>query len=50
MNDPRLPRPRKRLGQHFLSDHRILGRIADALGATASDTVIVCRAEPSGLV
>ena len=34
------PRPRKRLGQHFLTDPRILGRIADALGITALDTVI----------
>lgn len=36
----RLPRPKKRLGQHFLTDPRLLARIADALGATASDTVI----------
>ncbi len=35
-----LPRPKKRLGQHFLSDPRILGRIADAVGATPQDTVI----------
>ena len=34
------PRARKRLGQHFLNDPRILARIADALGATAADTVI----------
>lgn len=31
---------RKRFGQHFLSDPRILARIADALGATATDTVV----------
>lgn len=37
---PRPPRPRKRFGQHFLSDRRILGRIADALGASKADTVI----------
>lgn len=36
----RLPRPKKRLGQHFLTDARLLARIADALEATASDTVI----------
>lgn len=36
----RLPRPKKRLGQHFLTDSRLLARIADALGATASDTVL----------
>ena len=35
-----LPRPRKRLGQHFLTDPRILARIAAALGAEASDTVV----------
>jgi 16S rRNA (adenine1518-N6/adenine1519-N6)-dimethyltransferase len=35
-----LPRAKKRLGQHFLSDPRLLGRIADALGATRDDTVI----------
>ncbi len=35
-----LPRAKKRLGQHFLSDPRLLARIADALGATAADTVI----------
>lgn len=36
----RLPRPKKRLGQHFLTDARLLARIADTLGATPSDTVI----------
>jgi 16S rRNA (adenine1518-N6/adenine1519-N6)-dimethyltransferase len=40
VSDARPPRPRKRLGQHFLSDTRLLGRIADALGATPADTVI----------
>jgi 16S rRNA (adenine1518-N6/adenine1519-N6)-dimethyltransferase len=34
------PRPRKALGQHFLTDPRILGRIADALGASAGQTVV----------
>lgn len=34
------PRPRKRLGQHFLTDPRILARIADALDAGALDTVV----------
>jgi 16S rRNA (adenine1518-N6/adenine1519-N6)-dimethyltransferase len=34
------PRPRKALGQHFLTDPRILGRIADALGAGAGETVV----------
>lgn len=35
-----LPRPKKRLGQHFLTDPRLLGRIADALACTRDDTVI----------
>jgi 16S rRNA (adenine1518-N6/adenine1519-N6)-dimethyltransferase len=35
-----MPRAKKRLGQHFLTDRALLGRIADALGASASDTVI----------
>lgn len=34
------PPPRKRLGQHFLSDPRILGRIVDALAPTSAETVI----------
>ena len=35
-----LPPIRKRLGQHFLSDHRILTRIADALAPDVSETVV----------
>lgn len=35
-----LPRPRKRFGQHFLRDRGVLGRIADALALTGSETVI----------
>ena len=38
--EARLPPPRKRLGQHFLTDTRALDRIADALDITKSDTVI----------
>ena len=34
------PRARKRLGQHFLTDPRILGRIADALQLTGTETVV----------
>jgi 16S rRNA (adenine1518-N6/adenine1519-N6)-dimethyltransferase len=34
------PPPRKRFGQHFLSDPRILARIADAAALTPDDTVI----------
>ncbi len=37
---PRLPPPRKRLGQHFLTDTRTLDRIADVLEIGKSDTVI----------
>ena len=36
----RLPRPRKRFGQHFLSDPRALERIAEALAPGATDTVV----------
>jgi 16S rRNA (adenine1518-N6/adenine1519-N6)-dimethyltransferase len=35
-----LPRPKKRFGQHFLTDPRLLGRIADAVQATRDDVVI----------
>jgi 16S rRNA (adenine1518-N6/adenine1519-N6)-dimethyltransferase len=35
-----VPPVRKSLGQHFLSDPRILGRIADALAIEAGDTVV----------
>jgi 16S rRNA (adenine1518-N6/adenine1519-N6)-dimethyltransferase len=35
-----LPPVRKSLGQHFLSDPRILGRIADALELTGTETVV----------
>ena len=38
--DERLPPPRKRLGQHFLSDPRILSRIADSLELTGGETVV----------
>lgn len=38
--DERLPPPRKRLGQHFLSDPRILARIADALELQGDETVV----------
>lgn len=36
----RLPPVRKSLGQHFLNDRRILGRIADALELTAEENVV----------
>jgi len=35
-----MPFPKKRLGQHFLTDPRILARIADALEAGPADTVV----------
>ena len=38
--DGLLPRPRKRLGQHFLVDRTALERIADALAPTANDVVV----------
>lgn len=38
--DGLLPRPRKRLGQHFLVDRTALERIADALAPTVSDVVV----------
>ncbi len=38
--DGLLPRPRKRLGQHFLVERAALERIADALAPTANDVVV----------
>ncbi|MGQ0701960.1 MAG: 16S rRNA (adenine(1518)-N(6)/adenine(1519)-N(6))-dimethyltransferase RsmA [Gemmatimonadales bacterium] len=40
MGVPRRPRSRKRLGQHFLSDRRILARIAGALDPPAGARVL----------
>lgn len=37
---PANPPPRKSLGQHFLRDPRVLGRIADALQLTGAETVL----------
>jgi len=36
----RLPAPRKRFGQHFLTDTRVLDSIADALGDVSGTTVV----------
>ena len=36
----RLPAPRKRFGQHFLTDTRVLDSIADALGDVSGTTVL----------
>jgi 16S rRNA (adenine1518-N6/adenine1519-N6)-dimethyltransferase len=44
-----VPRAKRRLGQHFLTDPRILQRIAAALGATADDTVLEIGPGPGGL-
>ena len=43
------PRAKRRLGQHFLSDPAILGRIADALGPGPADTVLEIGPGPGGL-
>ena len=44
-----MTRPKRRLAQHFLSDPRLLDRIADALGATTADTVLEIGPGPGGL-
>ncbi len=44
-----MPRAKRRLGQHFLTDPRILARIADALGAGPGDTVLEIGPGPGGL-
>jgi 16S rRNA (adenine1518-N6/adenine1519-N6)-dimethyltransferase len=43
------PRAKRRLGQHFLTDPRLLARIADALGAGPADTVLEIGPGPGGL-
>ena len=43
------PRAKRRLGQHFLTDPRILARIADALDAGPDDTVLEIGPGPGGL-
>jgi len=44
-----VPRPKRRLGQHFLTDPRILARIADGLEAGPEDTVLEIGPGPGGL-
>ena len=44
-----MPRAKRRLGQHFLTDPRILARIADALEATPGDTILEIGPGPGGL-
>ncbi len=39
-SQPKLPRPRKSLGQHFLNDGSILDRIVEAAELTADDTAL----------
>ena len=42
-------RAKRRLGQHFLTDPRLLGRIADALAPTRDDTVLEVGPGSGGL-
>jgi 16S rRNA (adenine1518-N6/adenine1519-N6)-dimethyltransferase len=44
-----VPRAKRRLGQHFLADPRLLARIADALEASANDTVLEIGPGSGGL-
>jgi 16S rRNA (adenine1518-N6/adenine1519-N6)-dimethyltransferase len=44
-----VPHAKRRLGQHFLADPRILARIADALQAGPDDTVLEIGPGPGGL-
>lgn len=44
-----MPRAKRRLGQHFLADPRILARIADALEAGPEDSVLEIGPGPGGL-
>ena len=44
-----MSRPKRRLGQHFLHDPRILNRLAEAVGATPADTVLEIGPGPGGL-
>jgi 16S rRNA (adenine1518-N6/adenine1519-N6)-dimethyltransferase len=44
-----VPRAKRRLGQHFLSDPRILARIADAVEAGPADRVLEIGPGPGGL-
>jgi 16S rRNA (adenine1518-N6/adenine1519-N6)-dimethyltransferase len=44
-----VPRAKRRLGQHFLTDPRVLARIADAVGAGPHDTVLEIGPGPGGL-
>ncbi len=43
------PPAKKRFGQHFLHDPRLLGRIADAAGIEPGDTVLEIGPGPGGL-
>jgi 16S rRNA (adenine1518-N6/adenine1519-N6)-dimethyltransferase len=44
-----MPRAKRRLGQHFLSDPRLLARIADVLEPGSEDTVLEIGPGPGGL-
>ena len=47
--DLAVPHAKRRLGQHFLTDPRLLARIADALEAGPDDTVLEIGPGPGGL-
>lgn len=49
VGESRPPRPRKALGQHWLVDRRLLGRIAGACDFGEADTVIEVGAGPGNL-
>lgn len=44
-----MSRPKKRLGQHFLSDPRILARIADAIAPAPEETILEIGPGPGAL-
>ena len=44
-----MPRAKKRFGQHFLTNRRLLARIADALGPSPGETVLEIGPGPGGL-
>jgi 16S rRNA (adenine1518-N6/adenine1519-N6)-dimethyltransferase len=44
-----VPRAKRRLSQHFLTDPRLLARIADALAPSRDDTVLEVGPGPGGL-
>src|SRR5512145_444378 len=49
MAPPTVPMPKKSLGQHFLFDPNILGRIVEAAGVEAGENVLEIGPGPGGL-